>query len=125
MPEMAMMKNLILLFIIIGVIGCQDSDEPSDNACPTVETLNQFPWVHDLAEMADAFCQSCEHSVARGTYHDQTVIFLLMNDPLCNSTFRGPLQNCSGKIVKSFSNSPADLEEANKVVVETILYRCH
>jgi hypothetical protein len=118
------MKNFVLILFIVGVIGCNDSDPSPDNACPTAATLDDFPWVSNLMESADAFCASCEHSVAIGKYNDQTVIFLTMTDPLCNSTFQGPLHDCSGTIVKYFSNSSEDQAEFQKVTIDSILYRC-
>jgi len=120
------MKNLALILLLAAIAGCNDSDERfSENACPTAETLNHFPWVHRLTEMADSFCASCEHSLAIGTYNDETVIYLMMNDPLCNGIFLGPLHNCKGQIVKYFSSSTSDQEEfKNKVNLDSILYRC-
>jgi hypothetical protein len=120
------MRNLALILLLTTVTGCNNGDEHfSENTCPTAETLNYFPWVDKLIEMADSFCGSCEQRVVTGTYNEQTVVFLLMNDPVCNSIFIGPLHNCNGRIIKNFSSSSSDQEEfKTKVDIDSVLYRC-
>jgi hypothetical protein len=116
------MRSYLMVLLIVALGGC-DNDEPTYD-CPTPEIVNDFPWVMELIDGLGK-CGPCTTSVVRGTYRGKTVIYTLINDPLCNSFFTGPLYNCRGHVVKSISASTEDQQEfTTHVSANMILGQC-
>ena len=101
------MRTCLIVFLIVIIGGC-DNDETYD--CPTIETIDDFPWIVELIDDLGK-CGLCTTSVVRGTYRDKTVIYTRVDDPACNTFFTGPLYNCRGQVAKSISASKKDQQE--------------
>jgi len=113
------MKNIFPLFLVAFLISCTcDDDLPTANACTSDDPINEIPWVSDLKNSIDN-C-TCTTSVMKGTYGFQTVFFVLMNDPRCNSGGSMVLYNCAGDPVRTIDVS----DFTNLVKIDSILYSC-
>lgn len=117
------MKNLILILLMTAAVGCTCDDDP-EFACPTEATIDDFRWIDELKEMADADCETCEHSIVNGMYKGEAVIYVLLTDQLCDGVFVGPLYNCEGKIVEYITGSPDDQQKYFSITFHSVLYRC-
>jgi hypothetical protein len=90
--------------------------------CPTAETLDATPW---LAELKSSITNcTCEISIIQATYKGKTVFYKGMTDALCNGIDIPTLYNCSGNVVKSFTDSAADQEDLKNISIVEVLYRC-
>ncbi len=68
---------------------------------------------------------SCETSIIKGTYYNETVIFIALTDPLCDGIDRPTLYCCDGTAIKTFTSSAADQKElTEKVTLDEVSYRC-
>lgn len=114
------MKSWILsLLIILALAGC--SDAPGENACTEFGT-NVF-WLTSLKNSIRN-C-TCQTSLVRGTYDDQTVFYITITDPACNFTGTPILYNCEGEKIKEFTASLADQQDlTDNLKFNRILYTC-
>ena len=120
------MKKVIVfvmsVILTLGVAGCTD-DKFDTNACTSADSIDGVAWIEELKESMTN-C-TCEISIIKGTYEDQTVIFIALTDPLCNGIDTPTLYNCQGKEIRSFTTSTADQKELReKVTRDTAMYRC-
>jgi len=117
------MRAIVFLLFAIVIISCQDDREAQNTVCTDIESIEQTPW---LVELKNSITNcSCEVSIIKGEYERQTVFFVALTDPLCNGINSPSLFNCEGKVVRSFTSAAEDQKElADKVTIDTILYRC-
>ena len=120
------MKKIIFAISIIlafGSVSCTDDKKNDSTACKATLSIDSTPWIIDLKKSLTN-C-SCEISIIKGTYNSQTVIFVAITDPVCNSTNTPTLYNCEGKAIRSFTASTTDQKELrDNVTWDTVLYRC-
>jgi hypothetical protein len=115
----------ILAFFLLSAlaISCNDDKELESNECSSLTSIEAVPWMLELQETITN-C-SCKTSIIKGTYHSQTVFFVVMNDELCNGINSPTLFNCKGEEVKSFTSSAADQEDFyDEVSWDLTLYSC-
>ncbi len=118
------MKAYLILLLIAILAGCDNNDSSTIDFCPTSENVEQFPWIVELIDDLGT-CGACHASVVRGRYNGATVVFTVMDDPLCNGIFTGPLYDCRGVAVKYFSSSNRDQQQYREHVLrDMILGQC-
>lgn len=114
------MRIRILSFLILLVLaGCNDS--PETNACTEIGT--NIPWLNNLKNSIKN-C-TCQTSVVRGTYNNQTVFYITITDPACNFAGTPTLYTCEGEKVKDFTISLIDQQDMiDNLQINEILYTC-
>jgi hypothetical protein len=116
------MRYLSYFIIIFGIviIGC-DKDK---NTVLSVNTDNQPEELSWIEEMKSSITNcTCQKSIFQGTYNNETVYFILMNDPLCNSVFDVVLYDSNGKVVKHYEYTDISLYCKEVTIVKSI-YNC-
>jgi len=120
------MKNIILgisIILALGSVSCTDDQKIESKVCKATESIDNVPWIVELKKSITN-CQ-CEISIIKGTYNGQTVIFVAITDPVCNSINTPTLYNCEGKEIRSFTSSTTDQKELrDNVTWDSVLYRC-
>ncbi len=113
------MRIFILLMLLMLTLSCSDNT----NVCATTGSIDDFPWIAKLKKSMTN-C-SCETSIIKGKYNNQTVIFIASTDPQCLGIDTPTLYNCEGKEIRSFTDSVADQKElSDKLTRDSVLYRC-
>lgn len=113
------MNRIIFFLTIVGfLLSCQ-KDKSLNNTLS--DPLNELEWLKDVKESLNN-C-SCQISILQGTYQNQTVFFILMNDPLCNGAQNIILMNNEGNVVKEYHNDEIN-EYYNEVEITKTLYVC-
>src|SRR5688572_4181254 len=109
------MKNIFPLILLAFLVSCNCNDDlPTASACTSADPINEIPWVSSLKNSIHK-C-TCTTSVMKGKYGFQTVFFVLMNDPWCNSGGSMVLYNCAGDPVATIDVS----NFTNLVKIDTI-----
>ncbi|MDX1720664.1 MAG: hypothetical protein R3353_10905 [Salegentibacter mishustinae] len=101
---------LLILFFLATIISCTNNDDEViadsqlevQNACMAAEPL-ALDWIQDLKEELNCGEYACEVSILKSEYEDETVFYVLVTDPLCNSAGVRYLYNCFGEIIKEFT----------------------
>lgn len=101
---------LLTLFFSATIISCTnnndeviaDSQLEVQNACTAAEPL-ALDWIQDLKEELNCGEYTCEVSILKSEYEGETVFYVLVTDPLCNSAGVRYLYNCFGEIIKEFT----------------------
>ncbi len=83
---------LLTLFFSATIISCSnnndeviaDSQLEVQNACTAAEPL-ALDWIQDLKEELNCGEYACEVSILKSEYEGETVFYVLVTDPLCNS----------------------------------------
>lgn len=120
------MKNLIfgiLVVLAIGFISCADDQKFESTDPKSSASEENLAWVEELKKSITN-CQ-CEISIIKGTYKDQTVIFVAITDPVCNSINLPTLYNSEGKAIRTITDSAADQKDfSDNVTWDSVLYKC-
>ena len=117
------MKFFIPLLLLLLIIGCDNDEKPSTNACNATTPVDEIDWL--LALKQSMTNCSCEISIIEGMYHSQTVFFIALTDPLCDGINTPTLYNCEGIGIKTFTTSEDDQTDlADNVTRDSVLYRC-
>jgi hypothetical protein len=117
------MRIFIVLVLLILTVSCSNDKNVDTNVCTTTGSIDDVPWIAGLKKSMTN-C-SCESSIIKGRYDNQTVIFIALTDPLCDGIDTPTLYNCEGIEIRSFTNSAADQKELfDKVTRDSVLYRC-
>jgi hypothetical protein len=117
-----MKKYFVFLILGIMFMGCsKDATENETNACNSANPIEEVGWLKDMKSSLTN-C-SCETSIIQGTYNNQTVFFIRVTDPVCNSVNMPTLYSCEGKVVRVF-NETDYREFDDKVIPVKVLYRC-
>ena len=107
--------SFIFLFLIL-LLSC----EKKENTCNCDNPLEELSW---LKELKASFTNcSCQKSIIQATYQKQTVFYLIMNDPLCNSYQEIALCDCYGTIIKTFLLT--DQTFGDEVTGQKTIYTC-
>ncbi len=116
------MKKLILLFAAsLLLFSCDDEEKEISNACTSAKPLEEVEWLKDLKNSLTN-C-TCEVSLIKGTYDNQTVFFTALTDPICDGIDTPTLYDCEGNIVRTFTMN--DYQEFySNVTRDEVLYRC-
>jgi hypothetical protein len=110
------MRINILLIAMTLMGSCAYDEHPGANVCTHSGPIEEIPWVAALKNSIQTNC-ACATSIIRGTYDNQTVIYVLENDPLCDGIKTTPtFYNCEGQKIRSFTDSKAE--------VDSVLYNC-
>lgn len=110
-----MKKLLFVSFLIIAIILSCEKDNKAENL------IDDLPWLKEIKNSLKS-C-TCDVSIFKGTYNNQTVYFTLMNDPVCNSVFGTSLWNEKGETIKTYGPSDQNLF-ASEVTNKIVLYTC-
>ena len=105
------MRNTLFLMLTMIVLSCAEDTV----ICKTNEDVSS-EWFTDLKNSLTN-C-SCELSIIRARYQNQTVYYTALTDPLCNGVNTPVLLNDEGKVIKTFTQSPEDQEDFNENVTE-------
>lgn len=110
------MKKIIIIFtFFLLILSC----EKSDNTCNCTDPLAELAWLRDLKNaMTNCFCET---SIIQATYLKQTVFYVANTDELCDGIFTVSLVDCSGALVKTYTNFETFTSEVTDIKV---LYRC-
>jgi hypothetical protein len=103
------------------LFGCDENEYEATNACVSEDPMS-VEWVQELKKSLTNCV--CETSIIKGKYLDETVFYVAVTDPVCNSVFAPTLYDCSGTIIKKFIVNSKDYDNVNKIVAGEILYRC-
>lgn len=115
------MRLAFFAAIAILLFCCDNDSDVAANACASQDPM-ELEWIQELKNSITN-C-TCETSIVRGKYLDETVFYVMITDPLCSAVFAPTLYDCSGTIVKKFSIYGKDHDDVNKIVFEEVLYRC-
>lgn len=101
------MRNLILgFFLLFMVLGCKKNPPPQTHNCDNITSIDQLPWLKDLAE-GKTDCKIYPYASITKFKHKDTTVFLFRNpgsvdnDEKCS----GAYFNCEGKQINSVFNS--------------------
>jgi hypothetical protein len=109
--------------LIILAISCKDDKSVGPNVCGYEGSIEEAPWMVSLKDSMTN-C-SCTQSILTGKYEGNTVFYVAVTDPRCNSVFAPTLYNCEGEAVKSFEATMAAQNEFyEKVSERSIVYSC-
>jgi hypothetical protein len=119
------MRKLILPLVIALLAGCSDDDKClQTTACGITGQFEELSVFKSLKESITN-C-SCITSILMGTYEGETVFYVAVTDPTCDSIFAPTLYNCDGEIVRVFENTLEEQSEFfEKVVDRRSLYDCN
>lgn len=110
-----MKKIIIFSAFLILIISC----EKYDNTCKCTDPLTELTWLRYLkSSMTNCFCET---SIIQATYLKQTVFYVANTDDLCDGFFTASLMDCSGALVKTYTDFNAFASEVTDIKV---LYRC-
>lgn len=112
-----MKKSIAIFLFIFLLIGC----EKYDNTCDCKNPLEDIGWLKDLKGSLTN-C-SCRVSIFQATYHNQTVFYSIMNDPLCNSFGAIILRDCNGNSITTY-DPPIGESMTNEVKDPKVIYSC-
>jgi hypothetical protein len=111
------MKKATLIFVVLFLIL---SCEKNDKACNCGNSLEDLTWLKELkASITNCTCQV---TIFEATYNKQTVFYSQMNDPLCDGIQQISLLDCSGAILKTYSNN--DQAFGTEVTDKQAIYTC-
>jgi len=117
------MRIFVLLVMIFLMVSCDDDQNTDTKECAWIGSADEVQWYAALKESITN-C-TCETSIIKGTYYHQTVFWIAITDPLCNSVNTPTLYNCEGKAIRTFTLSVTDQQEFwDKVKLDSVLYRC-
>lgn len=89
------MKNLIYLFLFLGLLTFSCSEDPDPVKACQVDNVLELPWLQELIAETEKFEIGRDFTyITMGTYDSQTVFVLRNCCPLCNSV--SPVFDCSG-----------------------------
>lgn len=116
--------RLCFLLIPIGFLfACENDGSSVQDACVSRDPMEEVEW---LIELKNSLTNcTCETSIIRGKYLDETVFYVAITDPACLSIFAPTLYDCSGKIVRKFNDTGKDQDDLQKLHLEEVLYRCN
>jgi hypothetical protein len=112
-----MKKTIAVFFFIIFLTGC----EKYDNSCDCNNPLEDLAWLKEI-KVSLTNC-SCRVSIMQATWHDQTVFYSIMNDPLCNSAGTVVLLDCNGNSITAF-DLPFSESTSNEIKDPKVIYSC-
>jgi len=110
------MKKITIIFaFLLLILSC----EKSDNTCNCKNPLDDIAWLKELkGSLTNCFCET---SIIQATYLKQTVFYVANTDDLCDGVFIANLMDCSGTLVKTYTNFETFSSEVTDIKV---LYRC-
>lgn len=111
------MKLVINLALVFLLFSCKKEDINSN----LQESQVDKDWLINL-EKSMTNC-TCQQTLFQGLYSGDTVYFVLMNDPLCNSVFGTTLYNEKGAIIKAYDYNEAQIFY-DEVKIDTAIYIC-
>lgn len=116
------MSKILYGIFICGFIlaGCEKNKDTIPE-CNVENPIEKLAWLKDVK---DSFTNcTCQISIFQGKYKEQTVFYVMMNDPLCNGVFHVVLWDCNGDFVKEYKPGENDIFYREVVIVKT-LYTC-
>ena len=118
------MRKFIFPLVIALLVGCSDEDTClQTNTCGLTGQLEELSIFKSLKESITN-C-SCITSILTGTYEAQTVFYVAVTDPTCDSVFAPTLYNCDGEVVRVFENTLEEQAEfRQKVEDRKSVYDC-
>ena len=113
--------KIAILFFLMIISGCRREEINSTECNPENPLKMQWmtDWVRDLQHCV------CTISIFQAEYHNETVFWPLMTDPLCQSVIENvPVYNCLGDEILTLNNYEDWLEFNTEVTNRKIIYAC-
>ncbi|WP_417886985.1 hypothetical protein [Zunongwangia sp.] len=98
--------------------ACSSDDDNSNTCNGTIDP--QF-----FAELKESITScSCETSILKGTYNNETVYYKAITDPLCYTQTHYFFYDCKGNLIKELSNEESNEYDQENNRTNEILYTC-
>jgi len=111
-----MNKSLLIFLVLLFFLSCEKTEKVTTCNTP----VEELKWLNELkSSFTDCTCQV---TIFQAVYHQQTVFYWLMNDPLCDGYQQIGLLDCSGTIIKTYDIGDESL--ANEVTERKTIYTC-
>lgn len=117
------MRLAAILIIAAFGVGCDDPYNADintlyENACSSPDPIVDVEWIQKLRDSLSTY----DH-IVQGNYLSETVFYVKTICPNCLMLPPTPtLYDCSGTIIKKFTDSGRDQDELKKVTMDKILY---
>jgi hypothetical protein len=121
------LKYLAILLIVVCTACKYDSVGSLELArttqpCTTVN-VSQVPWIIQLFNTG---CGVCFKDVYASTYKGQAVYYIPCGGPACDCFGGMTLLDCQGQVVKTLTNSSADVIDAHTNLAPLVkIYSCN
>ena len=121
------MKLAAILVIIAFCVGCDDFDNNADNrslfenACSSTDPLEDVEWLQELKGSLTMY-----DVIVEGQYLSERVFYVTKMCANCLFSYIPPptLYDCSGTVVRKFTDSGMDQDDLKMIKFERILYSC-